>query len=353
MGEKMEKGIIVIGISIIGISLFIYFIKNYKELLEIYNKNKDKKILKFISILLIVLFIILGIKLSYTEIKSLYNNMKWYKTSKENDLEFEKYDELINDENLFYKNAFAKNYEHQNYKEPYIPEGFKYVEGEWNSGYVIQDEQGNQYVWIPCTNKENIDNVEILKRTNFTQESFISKDMCSNENYESFINSALENGGFFVSRYEIGNENGSPVSKSNVEVWSNINKEQAVNIVKQIQIRNVKCELINGYAYDTILSWLINTNDIEFIKNDTKETIYTGKKSFNNIFDFTDNVMEITSELNYGTVIVRGFPVTENANLKEMNLNFEIGNLDRFSIRQEDNFFSDGTLLGIRTIIYK
>ncbi len=53
----------------------------------------------------------------------------------------------------------------EKYKNPIIPEGFKKVETNsasweldtegnpkgWNNGLVIEDEKGNQFVWIPCT----------------------------------------------------------------------------------------------------------------------------------------------------------------------------------------------------------
>ena len=51
------------------------------------------------------------------------------------------------------------------YNNPVIPDGFKKVETDnaswnldeqgnpkgWNDGLVIEDEKGNQFVWVPCT----------------------------------------------------------------------------------------------------------------------------------------------------------------------------------------------------------
>ena len=260
---------------------------------------------------------------------------------------FLRYKKIL-EENEFYKTAIEKEYTNQTYNLPYIPEDFSYVKGEWNTGFVIQDSNGNQYVWVPCTNKENLE-IPILQRKNFSEDAFISKEMCTNEKYKDFINSSLENGGFYISRFEIGNENGNPVSKKNVEVLTELKKEEAKEIINRIECE-INCELANGYAYDTTLEWLLQNNKIEETNNNVKEPIISGKKSYNNIYDFFDNTLEITSETNYGTVIIRG------AFLKEQNgetFGFSINNLDRISILEDENYFSDGTKLGFRTIIYK
>ena len=37
-----------------------------------------------------------------------------------------------------------------NYTNPPIPDGYKYVEGEWHNGFVIEKiSDGSQFVWIP------------------------------------------------------------------------------------------------------------------------------------------------------------------------------------------------------------
>ena len=49
------------------------------------------------------------------------------------------------------------NFAHIGNLRTYIFEDFSYVEGEWNTGFVIEDKDKNQYVWVPCSNIENID----------------------------------------------------------------------------------------------------------------------------------------------------------------------------------------------------
>ena len=71
--------------------------------------------------------------------------------------------------------------------EPYIPNGFKYIEGDVNSGYIISDENENQYVWVPCESLEDI------KKTDFSEEPFITYKECYDEEYEKFVISVIEN----------------------------------------------------------------------------------------------------------------------------------------------------------------
>ena len=130
---------------------------------------------------------------------------------------------------LLGKNVIIKNIIY------HIPEGFSYVEGESDNGYVIQDINGNQYVWVPCTNKD-INDVIKLQRKDFLENSLIKYYDCNNLSYINFIESALENGGFYISRYEIGKENEKTVSKKQAIMWTNVSQEEAVKICIVIQI---------------------------------------------------------------------------------------------------------------------
>ena len=67
-------------------------------------------------------------------------------------------------------------YEGGKYNDPYIPKGFKYTEGTWNTGYTIIGETssiGNEFVWVPCVLTEQErqqaqnsgDIVQIFKKT--------------------------------------------------------------------------------------------------------------------------------------------------------------------------------------------
>ena len=182
-----------------------------------------------------------------------------------------------------------------NYDAPYMISGFHYVEGEWNTGYVIEDESGNQYVWIPVTNKEK-EEVQKLIKKDFTIEPIIAKEYCVDDNYEAFIKSSLENGGFYISRYELGVETDSDnsarrvVSKAGKEILKDLKYVQTMYPQKS----EFTCELINGYAYDTTIEWLKKSEKIQVFDVETDNLILTGRNSVRNVFDIFDNVLEIT-----------------------------------------------------------
>ena len=68
---------------------------------------------------------------------------------------------------------------------------------------------------------------------------------------------------------------------------------------------NVVCEVINGFAYDTVLNWIYGNNtNVDLI--DTKGNLKTGKQCYNNIYDLFDNNFELTSEKIGTKNIIRG-----------------------------------------------
>ena len=317
--------------------IYIYFKSIYFVNLRENNNKNIKKLKIFLKCFILTMLIFLV----YKNIEVVFD---YYKSSHESNEEFVIYEEKEEKENEFYKKVINLDYKNQNYKIPYIFEGFKHIEGEWNNGFVIEDESGNQYVWVPCSNIENNEVIK-LDRYNFESPCFISKDECWNTDYEEFINSALENGGFYISRFEIGKENEKPVSKFGVEILKNITRIEAINIIDTMyKNTDINCEMINGYAYDTTLEWIKKNNKIELIVNNFSEEneIKTGRKKYNNIYDLTDNVMELTSENSYDTIILRGVLYDE---YKKMN--------DRWSMRENESFFSVNGILAFRTILYK
>lgn len=136
-----------------------------------------------------------------------------------------------------------------NYNAPVIPKGFKKVETEtaswklengipkgWNEGLVIEDEIGNQFVWIP------VDINQLNQYTTFDNKIIYNKENLNrNKDDERQI---LEYGGFYIARYEAGlsekiinskqefsnvtnNIEEIPVSKKNSIPWNNISFENA------------------------------------------------------------------------------------------------------------------------------
>lgn len=255
------------------------------------------------------------------------------------------YDKLLKEENEYYEELLKKEYDIRNSYLPYIPDGFHYVEGSYDIGYVIEDIEENQFVWIPCS-KINYNNISKLEKFNYRKNAFVNCLECYDENYKDFLKSAFENGGFYISRYEIGNENNHPVSKANRLIWKSINNDETKKISEEMYLSNnsIKSELINGYAYDTTLKFILNTNKIEYYSVDTSQEILTGRNEYNNIFDFTDNVLELTLEKEMDNLIARGFSnITLDKWMEE----------NRYSIVDNNNLKNSGDELGFRIILYK
>lgn len=323
-------------ISVIIIS--IYLVK-YNSNLCFLNKFLKGNIFKF---LLIIIYTVIGILL----INSYYDK---FGHKEINDKLYFEVDNSIRKENKYYNQYMRKKYNNQKYDMPYIPDGFSYVEGEWNTGYIIQDNEENQYVWIPCTNKD-IENVVKLQRKDFAQNAFIKYYECNNISYMNFIISSLENGGFYISRYEIGIENENPVSKKQVSILKGVTQDEAKNICEKMYNNrtDIHCELINGYAYDTTLEWLQKTNEIKHYII-TGDEILTGRNCYNNLYDFTDNVLEFSLERNYDTSIIRGF----SADVMEV---FEKPWSDesRYAIlMQSKELVSTNDKITVRAVLYK
>lgn len=189
------------------------------------------------------------------------------------------------------------------YNNPIIPEGFKKVETEtasweleegipkgWNSGLVIEDENGNQFVWIPYEVDRNLSGYKVV--------SDIVRGPIGCENEREFLQ-IVNYGGFYISRYEAGlpekiqqsvkefnvesnNVEGIPVSKKDKIVWNFIEWNMAKKNAKLMYNRNnIKSDLITQEQWETVVRWLTSYQEI-----DTKNSVNYGNFSNAN-FTFT------------------------------------------------------------------
>ena len=193
-----------------------------------------------------------------------------------------------------------------------IPKGFK-VSSESadtiDEGIVIEDREGNQFVWIPVgevyTNKErtNAGTIELKRydwENNKAPENW-TEDTKENHNnsyknaiakdIKAFIKSANDNKGYYLGRYEAGVEGYDPeniatsynsddvswtgyvektgeklklVCKSGAQVWDYVTQNKASELSQNMyENQNYESDLMNGYAWDTA---------IEFIQTFGKDT---------------------------------------------------------------------------------
>ena len=135
------------------------------------------------------------------------------------------------------------------YRNPVIPKGFKTVETElaswkldengnpigWDKGLVIEDDIGNQFVWIPVKDTSNLERKDGFyekKEQNYVNSCKEADDNNSTTESSELYKSIKKYKGFYIARYEAGIEDQlkrnvqdgtiKPISKQNVYVWNYI-----------------------------------------------------------------------------------------------------------------------------------
>ena len=221
--------------------------------------------------------------------------------------------------------------------EVVIPGGFHLASDSGTTveeGIVIEDDAGNQFVWIP-TGTYNVSNsinsskklTNNLSRRTFTTTGAteVSGDSVIGSYYYgegdsrsvaynqigAFKESANKNGGFYIGRYELGTGN---VVKAGVAPYTNITRDQAKSNIENMYKGNsyVTSELISSYAWDTALNFICQTNvksgegyNLGMTTSSQYGNIGTNKKentgayaadNYSNIHDLLGNCYEWTTE---------------------------------------------------------
>ena len=213
-----------------------------------------------------------------------------------------------------------------------IPIGFTYKEGTKDTGLVIQDEKGNEFVWVPATESTYI------KDTSFPGYTPTGDDTLPNGITDETAD-VVKYGGFYIGRYEAGipegdtstsNKTGIPVSKKGATVWTDIDYTNAkASAESMINNEYVQTGLLTGKAWDTTCHWIkdslrsinasANLTDSRYYGNyknslvpanensGTKRTAgFSENWKTKNIYDLAGNVWEWTSEAYNSLLISRG-----------------------------------------------
>lgn len=243
-----------------------------------------------------------------------------------------------------------------------VPAGFKVVNTDdltVEKGIVVEDSKRNQYVWIPCTTEDSKSQLQ-FKRTEWDVEddggTKASKDeltLTCPENYSdngltyAVVNEIVDqvkaekdsvrrNGGYYIGRYEVGDENGTAVIKADQTPMANIIWSTAYSKAKGIGGGpGATTYLCSSYAWDTAINFIQNNGFPNYakaredsynenwvdknVKNskgniikvaNNAERLPTGKTTPKcNIYDMGGNEVEFTTEVMPSTsepVVVRG-----------------------------------------------
>lgn len=249
------------------------------------------------------------------------------------------------------------------YNSPIIPNGFSKVETEnaswelneygvpkgWNNGLVIEDTDGNQFVWVPVDGTNVEYKRKVIENKGTGDLKFLTH--LPNDILDEYTQ-ITKYGGFYIGRYEAGlpkellttenedtinanntNTIGKPIIKSNSIVWNNIDASRAINSAEQVcNVANVKSGLVTLAQWYTTMNWLensgynVNTDSkdwgnysnshftftgwysldggksYKYGKNKSKSensmllsTGATNRNMSNNIYDLAGNVYEYTS----------------------------------------------------------
>ena len=197
---------------------------------------------------------------------------------------------------------------------PYFPDNtFTKKEGTIDTGLVIQDAKGNEYVWVVVPRTTAVYATTGLGKTTFTDADYTSiendlkeytktyrgstsysdtwyaddknEGWLSETEYKTLKNSMLksvyENGGFYVGRYEAGiAENGTsdeqtnsdgkytiegmpvPVSKADAYPYTYVTRTQAQNLASNVNSGTKTSSLMFGVQWDLVLAFMHNKGNI-------------------------------------------------------------------------------------------
>lgn len=197
-------------------------------------------------------------------------------------------------------------------------------------GLVIKDSIGNEFVWIPVGSWKNQNDIEVTNKFDryaFSIQSTGELDATSNSKkiYNSGISdyyffekisdiekvSVLENGGFYIGRYETGvtqtrtdaSGDTDALVKKGLDVYNWVTKDKAEELASNFsKDEKILSKLCSSYVWDTTLKFIEKTGNNSYltdsnIGNYTNALEKTGATTdVNNIYDLGGNTYEWTLE---------------------------------------------------------
>ena len=225
-----------------------------------------------------------------------------------------------------------------NYKNPVIPVGYAAIEttdatwsvaagtdypAGWNNGLVIEDEEHNQYVWVP------VDGTDVKYGANYSYPSDYGSTTENTEDRsvpDGVINQEAQierYGGYYIARYEAGDPSATsrrgtnsgtttkPVSKAGVWPYTYVDRQLVQSFSETAYNSDfVQSGLVTGAQWDTMCLWISNAgynvdsnstswgnySGTFFNQNRLAVTASSDTYKAKNLYDVAGNAWEISSE---------------------------------------------------------
>ena len=210
------------------------------------------------------------------------------------------------------------------YINPKIPAGFKAVDNSIDStidsnenwtngegykyGLVIQDKEGNQFVWIAVDGTNvKLDRYQFQDSLNYKGESYTKYSETKDEAWAQKVETY---GGYYIGRYEAKYENNKCVVKQGNVPTVNVTRDTARGYAQKMKNDygyGVTTDLLNSYMWDTALKYIdyytnssfSTTTGLGNAGGKNSSAVASGSYSDDikcNIADMSGNVVEWTTE---------------------------------------------------------
>ena len=226
----------------------------------------------------------------------------------------------------------------------WIPEGFKVADDSASTvqgGVVIEDKDGNQFVWVPVAT------IADYKRTAYSKQVATTTDSSTNSIKINFTSSssyyyteALPEDektsverykGFYIGRYEAGDKESTVAKtlrssndvtktvtiKANQAPYNNVRRTQAVSLAEGFATKQgykAKTKLVSSYAWDTTIAFLQKVNSD--YGSSSEEGNYNDKT-----FSYTDITGASQTKASNSQVLVPTGQTTPVCNIYDMGGN--------------------------------
>ena len=210
--------------------------------------------------------------------------------------------------------------------EVWIPEGFKVAEDSASTvqgGVVIEDKDGNQFVWVPVATLAD------YKRTWYTgYDSFSEYSEALPEDEKTSVERYK---GFYIGRYEAGDKESTVAKtlrssndvtktvtiKANQAPYNYVTRTEAVSLAEGFATKQgykAKTKLVSSYAWDTTIAFLQKVN------SDYGSSSEEGNYS-NTTFSYTDITGATKTKAKSSSVLVPTGQTTPVCNIYDMGGN--------------------------------